>query len=91
MPDKPARRPDDHMSPATRRQVEAELASGRDETNPDHLFSMTATALLLAINDGLIDPVRLARQQLAARGVDGNGTWVGFSRAEQIHLGGEDE
>jgi len=63
--------------------------SGRDATNPEFLFSMTTTALLLAIADGLIDPVALARLQLASRGLDCDGTWVGFAQARRIHLGGE--
>lgn len=81
--------PDARMSAAARQRILADLASGKDETNPEHLFSLTATSLLLAAVNGLIDPTALARQQLAARGLDENGLWVGFSRAQQIHLGQE--
>jgi len=77
------------MSPSARERVLAELQSGRDVTNPEFLYSTTATALLLAIADGLIDPVALARLQLASRGLDCNGTWVGFAQARRIHLGSE--
>lgn len=75
------------MTAATRTRVLADLASGKDETNPEHLFSLTATSLLLAAVNGQIDPVALARQQLAARGLDENGVWCGFALAAQIHLG----
>ena len=73
------------MSDAAQRRVQAELADGRDETNPAYLFSTTATSLLLAIVDGLIDPVRLAHETLASRGLDENGLWVGFEEAARIH------
>ncbi|MFO7697898.1 MAG: hypothetical protein R6X16_12185 [Anaerolineae bacterium] len=73
------------MSEVARQRVQADLADGRDETNPEYLFSITATSLLLAIADGLIDPVALARRQLADRGLDSDGAWVGFDRAAQIH------
>ena len=73
------------MSEAARQRVQRDLASGKDELNPAYLFSTTATSLLLAITDGLIDPVALAHQTLASRGLNENGEWVGFERAAQIH------
>ncbi len=73
------------MSEAARRRVQAELASGRDETNPAFLLATTPPSLLLAIVNGLIDPVQLAREQLANRGLDANGLWVGFDEAARIH------
>ena len=73
------------MSEATRRRVQEDLASGKDELSPTYLFSTTATSLLLAITDGLIDPVAIARQTLANRGLDENGEWVGFDEAARIH------
>ncbi|MBA4387656.1 MAG: hypothetical protein C0404_06720 [Verrucomicrobia bacterium] len=57
-----------------------------DHENPDYLFSTTSTVLLLAIAAGQIDPVALARRELANRGVDRSGAWVGFPAAVQIHL-----
>lgn len=68
-------------------RIRRALASGGDETSSDFLFSTTHTTLLLAVEAGLIDPVRLARAELAGRGLDANGDWVGFPRARQIHLG----
>jgi len=60
-----------------------------DHENPDFLFSITSTVLLLAIESGSIDPVLLARRELANRGVDRSGAWVGFPAATRIHI--EDE
>ena len=73
------------MSQATRQRLEAALASGRDETNPAFLYSLTATDLLLAIVNGLVDANELARKELAGRGLDQNAIWVGFPAARQIH------
>lgn len=61
--------PSGQMSDAARVCVQAEIAAGPDETSPAYLYQQTATALRLAIADGQIDPVALARQQLAARGL----------------------
>jgi hypothetical protein len=73
------------MTAAARQRVQREIGDGRDITNPAYLFQQTATALLLAIAAGLIDPVLLARRELAGRGLDCDGAWVGFDRARQIH------
>ena len=66
-------------------KVKAVIASGHDDTNPDFLFSGTNDALVLAIAEGLINPVRLAKWQLASRGLNRNGQWVGFAEAQRIH------
>jgi hypothetical protein len=75
------------MSDATVRRIQAQLADPEvgDLQNPDFLFSCTATDLLVAITSGLIDPVRLAHEQLANRGLDLDGNWCGFDRAREIH------
>jgi hypothetical protein len=73
------------MSDAARERVLAELASGRDATNAQFLFSTTSTSLLLAAAAGLIDPTLLARRELAGRGLDADGAWVGFDEARRIH------
>jgi hypothetical protein len=54
-----------------------------DEQNPQYLFSTTASALLAGIAQGLIDPIELAKRELANRGQGINGTWVGFEKAAQ--------
>lgn len=77
------------LTDATRRRLEAQLADPEvsDLQNAQFLFSTTSTDLLLAIAAGLIDPIRLAREQLANRGLDADGQWVGFDRAREIHGG----
>ena len=41
--------------------------------------------VLAAVARGELDLNRLASEELAARGQDLNGVWVGFDRAAQIH------
>lgn len=49
-------------------------------------FIQTAAAkVLAAAARGEIDLNRLAREELANRGLDQNGTWVGFDQARAIH------
>ena len=43
------------------------------------------TALLAAGARGELDLNRLARVELASRGLDLDGVWVGFERAREIH------
>lgn len=55
-------------------------------TNPDfHLFSITSNAVLSAIVKGELDPVLAAKRELANRGFDADGKWVGFKAAKEIH------
>jgi hypothetical protein len=49
-------------------------------------FIQTAmTKVLAAVARGELDLNRLAREELAARGLDQNGVWVGFDKAAKIH------
>lgn len=59
-----------------------------DELNPNYLFSLTWNDMLVKIVSGEVDPVQLAREQLANRGLDQSGKWVGFDEAEKIAMGG---
>lgn len=54
-----------------------------DELNPEFLFNLTATELLVAIASGKIDAVQRAKQSLASRGIGVNGKWVGFDNARR--------
>lgn len=56
-----------------------------DETNPQLMFNSTHTELLIKIANGEIDAQKLAAQQLASRGLDAAGEWVGFDTAAKIH------
>lgn len=56
-----------------------------DELNPELLFRTTWNDLLCKIVSGEIDPVQLAKKELANRGRDASGEWVGFENAAKIH------
>ena len=48
-------------------------------------IQIALTKVLAAVARGELDLNRLAREELAARGLDDKGVWVGFDRAKQIH------
>lgn len=56
-----------------------------DELNPDLLFRTTWNDLLCKIASGEIDPVQLAKKELANRGYNESGAWVGFENSAKIH------
>lgn len=41
-----------------------------DELNPDYVFSLTHSSLLIDMAKSRIDPVAMAKQELAGRGID---------------------
>ena len=55
-----------------------------DGLNPEFLFNLTHSQLLVKIVSGAIDPVQLAAQALANRGLDPTGQWVGLEVANKI-------
>lgn len=63
----------------------AEWCSLPDETNPQFLLSLASKEVLLAAARGELDVMRLVREQLAARGLDLDGRWVGFDAAKKVH------
>lgn len=62
-----------------------ETGTIRDELNPIFLFQGTSTKLLSMIVNGEINTTWMASKALANRGLDKNGCWVGFDKAEEIH------
>ena len=48
-------------------------------------IQIALTKVLAAAARGELDLNRLAREELAARGLDKNGVWVGFEQATKIH------
>ena len=52
-------------------------------------IQIALTKVLAAAARGELDLNKLAREELAARGLDNHGLWVGFERARQIHNVGE--
>lgn len=57
----------------------------KDDLNPKFMFSLTASQLLSEALKGEFDTNYLIRQELANRGQDENGIWVGFDKAKAIH------
>lgn len=58
----------------------------KDDDNPAFMFSTTNTALLTKIVNGEVTPLFMASMELAQRGLDKQGNWVGFAEAEKIHF-----
>jgi hypothetical protein len=55
----------------------------KDELNTEYLFCLTYNSLLLDIAAGKINPVKLAKRELANRGLGKGGEWLGFDRAKK--------
>ena len=71
------------MTPATNaRDAASRLGLRHDEAL---ILQSAATALLAAVVRGEVDLQALAAEELANRGVDRAGRWVGFPRAAEIH------
>jgi hypothetical protein len=58
------------------------ITQGMDRDLGEHLRSLD-TRFLLAMHHGDVDVVRLARIELANRGIGADGRWVGFAEAGQ--------
>lgn len=56
-----------------------------DDLNPQYMFSTTASQLLSEALKGEFDINYLIRKELANRGQDKNGKWIGFGKAKEIH------
>jgi hypothetical protein len=56
------------------------ITQGIDRDLAEHLQSLD-TRFLMAIHHGDVDVVALARRELMNRGLNGDGRWVGFSKA----------
>ncbi len=57
----------------------------KDDDNPSYIFSLTSNLLLSEAIKGDFDLIYLVRRELANRGLDSNGKWVGFEEAKKIH------
>jgi hypothetical protein len=60
-------------------------ADRSDDLNPQFIFSLTSTQVLCEVLTGEFDLDYCARRELANRGVDGNGQWIGFEQAKKLH------
>ena len=47
-------------------------------------FQILDTRFLVAIHHGDVDAVKLAREELMNRGLNGDGRWVGFAEAGEM-------
>jgi len=72
------------MTPAE----QGELAARRenyepksDELNPQFLFQLIHTELLVRCAGGDFDLLQMAKDELALRGLDFNGKWIGFKKS----------
>jgi hypothetical protein len=55
------------------------ITQGIDRDLAEH-FQILDTRFLVAIHHGDVDVVKLARQELMNRGLNGEGRWVGFAK-----------
>lgn len=56
-----------------------------DDCNPKFMFQTTDTELLVHAVNKKIDLLHLVKQELANRGLNKNGLWVGFEKAKKIY------
>lgn len=57
----------------------------RDCDNPDFAFQMFSKRLLVEFADPKVDVRYYIRKELASRGLDLNGNWIGFEAAKKLH------
>ena len=67
------------------RMMSKDYENRADDINPRFIFSTTATALLAEALRGDFDLKQLIRRELANRGLNADGNWVGFAEAVKIH------
>jgi hypothetical protein len=60
-------------------------ANRKDDDNPAFIFSLTSSKLLAEAIEGDFDLIYLVRRELANRGQNSQGKWVGFDEAAKIH------
>lgn len=58
--------------------------TGEFTTDEVGFIQLATSKVLVAVVHGELNLNRLAREELAARGQDSNGMWVGFKRAKKI-------
>lgn len=66
-------------------KLSSDFETRPDDLNPRYIFSLTATALLVEALRGDFDLKQIIRRELANRGQDDKGDWVGFEKAKEIH------
>ena len=56
-----------------------------DDFNPEYAFQTLPTDLISRFAKGEYDADYFLRSELASRGVDINGVWIGFDKAKKEH------
>jgi len=57
----------------------------RDSENPDYAFQGFDTKLLVSFADPKVDVHYYIRKELANRGLDNKGFWIGFEASKKLH------
>jgi hypothetical protein len=74
------------MTQKKNKETDLQRFDGRsDELDPRYIFNMTATQLLTEALNGEVDIEYMVRRELANRGLDKEGKWVGFQQARELH------
>jgi hypothetical protein len=73
------------QTPSTHRRKRMSYTSNEFTVDEIGFIQIALTKVLAAVARGELDLNRLACEELAARGLDDKGVWVGFDRAKQIH------
>jgi hypothetical protein len=65
--------------------IEGGMNEMNDDDNPEFMFQTTNTSLLSKAVKGKIDLLKQAKKEMAARGFDKNGKWIGFDKAKKLY------
>ena len=68
-----------------KKEGSVELRERGDELNPTFMFQTTNTRLLSEALRGEFDINYILRKELAARGLNEFGNWIGFDAAKKLH------
>ncbi len=60
------------------------LMESSDAENPEYLFSTVPTKLVQQIATGKVDANEYAKREMANRGFDKRGKWIGFDAAKKL-------
>lgn len=69
----------------TKHKNSGKFSTRPDALNPLYIFQSTATQLLVEVLKQEFDIEYCVRKELANRGLDRDGKWIGFPKAKKIH------
>ena len=75
-----------HLGGARKMEKKAGYSAGPFTVDEIGFIQIAPAKVLAAVARGEIDLNRIAREELASRGLGLNGEWVGFEKARRIHL-----